>query len=147
MSTTAPLSLETRLDRLTNAQLAEIYNAAADRPVSKFSDHTTAVRRTLNLLDQLGWDFVTDEDGKIVAGPKGEKVHGDRDERVITVLSEVNPKQKGSTAHKMFELYRTGMTVGEYAEGVKKLGATRRRVSRSIAWDVEHGYISVSNKA
>lgn len=131
-------SLQARLGELTNAQLVELYNQVSDREVSKFSDHTTAVKRTQLALEARGLDFSVADSGTVApaTGPQREG-----DERKITVLAERNPKAKGSKSEARFALYKTGMTVGEYVLAVKALGRTRRLAIRDINWDAEHEYI------
>ena len=56
-------------------------------------------------------------------------------EAVITVLAEGNPKRAGSASYERFELYKDGMTVGEYIEA----GGKRA----DVQWDVDHEHISI----
>lgn len=133
-------SLLARLGELTNAQLVELYNQVSDREVSKFSDHTTAVKRTQLALEARGLDFSVADSGTVApaSGPQREG-----DDRKITVLAESNPKAKGSKSEARFALYRNDMTVGEYVLAVKALGRTRRVAIRDIMWDAEHEYIKL----
>lgn len=139
-------TLTDRLTALTLSQIADIYNSVAERSVSKFSDRTTAVKRTEAVLAAAGRDFTVDKDGniKVVDLPKPKKAGRDGDDRKITVLSEANPKAKGSKSARRFGLYKSGQTVGEYIEAASKLGGGRRKAVRDINWDVAHGFIKLS---
>jgi len=57
-------------------------------------------------------------------------------EQVITLLSKENPKREGTKAFKKWELYKNGMTVGEYLDKGGKRSTLR--------WDVLHGLISIA---
>lgn len=154
----AKTKLEVRLGALTNAQLTTIYNLVSERQITKFSEHSTAVKRTMLALEKAEKDIIHDPTTGITAVvdagtriPRGGKRPGPvpgtaykNDTRRITVLTEVNPKGKGSKSHKRFELYRTGMTVSEYFAAVQGLGDTRKKASRDMRWDMDHGYISVA---
>ena len=58
-----------------------------------------------------------------------------RDPRVITAINGHNPKKEGTRAHRLFELYRVGMTVDEF------IAAGGRR--SAIRHDTAHGFITV----
>ena len=135
--------LTKRLDALTNAQLAAVYNQAAERPVTKFADHATAVKRTQMALEAKELDFLVGDDGTITVAAAGSPEVAKGDDRVITVLVEENPKGAFGASHRRFALYKTGMTVGEYVKGVMALGHERRVAIRDLAWDTGHGYIKV----
>ena len=142
-------TLETRLSKLTNANLAVLYNSVAERKISKFSDHTTAVKRTLAAMTAAGRDFTMDgeELGKIVdAGsatpPTARGARGD-DSRGITVLADSNPKAIGSKSHARFALYAKSATVGDYIAAASGLGGGRRKAVRDLTWDEAHGYIKI----
>lgn len=83
-----------------------------------------------------------------VAKPKAEpkpRTHGGfRDQQVITIGKdkdgqtwgpEHNPKRAGSDAHKLFTLYRQGMTVADFV----KAGGT----GAALKYDSTKGYITV----
>lgn len=53
----------------------------------------------------------------------------------ILVLSEKNPKRPSSKAYQRFDLYKTGMTVGDFI----KAGGTYG----DLAWDADRKFISV----
>lgn len=54
----------------------------------------------------------------------------------IKILSDGNPKRKGSASYERFALYKNGMTVGKFLE---KGGRTA-----DLKWDVSKGFISVT---
>jgi hypothetical protein len=56
----------------------------------------------------------------------------------IYKLVAANPKREGAATHAMFELYRDGMTVGDY------VAAGGRR--RELNWDVRNGWVSVRSE-
>lgn len=58
-----------------------------------------------------------------------------RDDRIITVVAEENPKKAGTKSHDRFALYHTGMSVSEFVAA----GGTRA----DVKWDAERGYIEV----
>lgn len=60
-----------------------------------------------------------------------------RDDRVIRVLSETNPKKKGTKSYDRFALYEDGMTVQQFV----KAGGT----SADVKWDAERGFIRVED--
>lgn len=131
-------SLIARLGELNNSQLVELYNQVSDRQVAKFSDHTTAVKRTQMALEARGLDFSVAESGTVAPATGPQR---DGDDRRITVLAETNPKARGSKSEARFAVYKDGMTVGEYVLAVRALGRGRRVAIRDITWDVDHGYI------
>jgi hypothetical protein len=138
-------TLAKRLDALTNVDLAAVFNKInAARQVTKFSDHSTAVKRTQLALEARDFDF-SFASGELVVGPAATTAPRPRTEdgRTITLLTERNPKAAGSKSETRFALYRTGMTVGDYVAEVRKLGDKRRKAIRDIAFDTEHGYIRV----
>lgn len=48
---------------------------------------------------------------------------------------------KRGTAARRFRLYRTGMTVDEYAEAVIAMGGTRPLALGDLRWDIEKGWV------
>jgi hypothetical protein len=143
-------TLESRLDLIVNSVLVTIYNQVADRQVSKFSDHSTAVKRTLAALEAKGKDIANDGKGNFTVVDAGKapapaaKAPRDGDDRKITVVADTNPKAKGSKSHKRFGLYKTGMTVADYVTAATKLGGGRRKAIRDITWDSAHGFIKLA---
>lgn len=139
----AKTTLTKRLERLTNSQLAEVYNAVSERKITKFSDHTTAVKRTELALDAAEQDFTLHE-GRVTIGKSGATPKGDQ--RRITVLAEKNPKRPGTAAHARFELYKTGQTVEDFvAACMKKFGDKRSKPIRDIGWDISMKFIRVED--
>lgn len=65
--------------------------------------------------------------------PKGPRAKPHAASTVIRLVAETNPK-RGKSAER-FAIYRDGMTVAEFlAEG---------GLRADLAWDAEHGYISL----
>lgn len=60
-----------------------------------------------------------------------------RDDRIIRVLAESNPKKPGSKTYERFELYEDGMTVQQFREK----GGT----SDDVKWDAERGFIKLED--
>ena len=137
----AKTELTKRLERLSNSELAQIYNEVSERKITKFSDHTTAVRRTQLVLEKAGLDF-SKHDGRITVGEASAPLRGDR--RVITVLAKENPKRAGTVANTRFALYKNGMVVEDFvALCAKKIGDDRAKSMRDLNWNMGMGYIKV----
>lgn len=88
-------------------------------------------------------DAPTKEDTVAKSKSKPKKANGNgakrgaagRGDKKIHILSKENPKRKGTEAHKLFALYKNGMSVAEaLAKGVP---------SGYISWDVKHKYIEL----
>lgn len=60
-----------------------------------------------------------------------------RDDRIIRLLVDKNPKKQGSKTYERFELYRDGMTVQEF----RQAGGT----SDDVKWDAQRGFIRVED--
>ena len=60
-----------------------------------------------------------------------------RDDRIIRVLVDSNPKKPGSKTYERFELYEDGMTVQQFRE--------RGGTSDDVKWDAERGFIRVED--
>lgn len=72
----------------------------------------------------------------------------DIDEKsVVELLKASNPKRAGGVSRARFDLYRTGMTVGEYLDAAfalekdKSYGRKRFRYLADIRWDTERSFI------
>lgn len=139
------IAITTVLGKLSNAELATVYNTVAKRPVTKFSDRAAATKRTIAVLEDTGHTVILtrDEPGwQVVAISDAPSEFGDR---VITLLAETNPKTMQSKSYRRFACYRTGQTVQEFIREVEKLrGGHRRMAVRDLKWDESHGYISIS---
>lgn len=67
------------------------------------------------------------------------------DDAKITVVAEENPKRAKTIAHKLFAVYKSGMTVAQYRGAVKTLKGVRpRRARSSLRYDVRHGYVKLA---
>jgi len=125
----------TNLESLSTAELVALHNAHSDKPVKKFSDRKTALRRTQEVLAATA--PAADE-------PTTAKAS---DERVITVLAEVSPRRPGSLSAERWALLRTGMTVGEYVAAVMsstRYSQSRAKAVRDLLYDVKKGNISIA---
>jgi len=58
-----------------------------------------------------------------------------KDDQVITLLVDHNPKRPGSASHGRFENYEDGMTVKE--------ALTAGLISGDLSWDVAHAFIEI----
>jgi len=58
-----------------------------------------------------------------------------KDDQVITLLVDHNPKRPGSASHARFENYEDGMTVKE--------ALTAGLISGDLSWDVAHEFIEI----
>lgn len=69
--------------------------------------------------------------------------------RPLWCLTLVNPKKPGSASHARFALYAEHKTVEAYVAACVALGQpnARRNATADIAWDVKHGFISLSAPA
>jgi hypothetical protein len=61
------------------------------------------------------------------------------DDGIVHMLRGSNPKRPGTACYPRFDLYNDGMTVKEYKEVNPNFG------SADLAWDIEHGFIKVTN--
>jgi hypothetical protein len=61
----------------------------------------------------------------------------------IAVLADENPRRPRTRAHKVFGLYRTGMTLEKFYQRGKRLGAG----PHDVRWDLQHGHIEVRRTA
>lgn len=141
---------------LTLAELIEVHNQIAERPIKKFASKAKGAAKVEKLLEEQGKELLrsfpndpndnTREIHVVVSqtaepatdtpkrrGPKPTYSDGAK----ITVLV-ANPKRDGSKAQKRFDLYRSGMTVAEFlaAGGVRG----------DLVWDVEHDHISIEEE-
>lgn len=108
------------------AELVAFYNAHAAKPVKKFADRKTAEQRVAALIATLS-------PKKAEKKAKKEAGNADHRARKIHVLVKGNPKF--GTAALRYNLYKNGMTVGEYVA----LGGQ----VRDVCWDVKQGWIEL----
>lgn len=106
------------------AELVAFYNEHADKPVKKFVDRATAEKRVAALIATLAPAKKATKQGAGSAEHRAKK---------IRVLVKGNPKF--GTAAVRFELYKTGMTVGEYVAAGGQV--------RDVCWDAKQGWISL----
>lgn len=80
--------------------------------------------------------------------PKGRGPRGVTEDAVITVLVEANPKRPNSKAHRVFELYENGMTVGAFCDAAAASTDAEGKSDSDYAtpclvYDSAHGFISI----
>jgi hypothetical protein len=160
---------------LSLSKLADAYNAGklilGEATIKKFADKATAVTRVERmaaelterfgvvavLTDDLSWTPAVDAEAEVetteaevettsadeVKKGRGRELQLDMD--LIIEPIAINPKNKGSRAHAIFSLYRSGMTVAEFVDAVVAAGYTRKLASSAIRWDSERNYITLLN--
>lgn len=143
------------INGLTVVQILALYNQITGSKVKKFADRGEAVRNlwkarkkmrseklpvaevpVSEVLKQDLQQEQLDADKRQlgVVDPKPAKSRA-QDNRIIHLVSQINPKRKGSASFDRFELYVDGMTVSEaLAAGVRR---------DDIKWDTEHKLISL----
>ena len=73
-------------------------------------------------------------------GKRGNGIGGKRprlfkDDQKITILAKGNPKREGSDSHKIFGLYKKGMTVRQALDAGVRTG--------DLKWDKDKGFIDI----
>jgi hypothetical protein len=142
---------------LPMAILVELHNKIRpEKPVKKFADRETAVKRTKGVLELLATPGtaseapavvgkITPEGGAETTAPatKGRghpRASGDKYANVVIVrLTETNPRKEGTSGWKSWNLLKNNMTVKEFllAGGVK----------RDLEWDITKGFTKVVERA
>jgi len=118
------------LESLSSKELVELFNKYSDKPVKKFADRATALKRVAAVLPVKNEPKVKQVKGSDTAAIAKKEANR---ARKITILVEGNPKK--GTAATRFDLYKNGMTVGKYIE----LGGQLRDCS----WDEKMAWISI----
>ena len=77
----------------------------------------------------------------VIATAKSRGPRGVKEDAVITLLVDANPKREGSQSHTDFAKYFTGMTVGAFIDAVGK------RATPHLVYDAAHGFISIEGYA
>jgi len=115
------------LSKLSTKELVELFNKYSDKPVKKFADRATALKRTAAILPKK-----SEPKNKAPKGEAQKEAMAASRARKIKILVEGNPKR--GTAAERYALYKNGMTVGKYTE----LGGQLR----DVTWDIKQGWIS-----
>lgn len=115
------------LSNLSTKELVELFNKYSDKPVKKFADRATALKRTAAVLPKK-----SEPKNKAPKGEAQAETMAANRARKITILVEGNPKR--GTAAERYNLYKNNMTVGKYIE----LGGQLR----DVTWDCRQGWIS-----
>jgi hypothetical protein len=85
----------------------------------------------------------TPAESKKAKEPKAPKVEA-VDTRIVKLLVDKNPKREGTASHARFACYVAGQTADQYKDAVVKLGQARRHATADLAWDLKHGFISLT---
>jgi hypothetical protein len=154
---------------ISTKSLIAIYNQFADKPITKFTDRTTAEKRVAALLDSKGLTVhATPEDMeantyKVVTAAvpdapelepevvPAEPVATTQSKRghkspmlamVVRNVIDKNPKSKNSKTYFRFNLYKIGMTGQEYMDAclARELGS-RREIFSDLNYDSKMGFI------
>lgn len=115
------------LSNLSTKELVELFNKYSDKPVKKFADRATALKRTAAVLPKK-----SEPKNKAPKGEAQAETMAANRARKITILVEGNPKR--GTAAERYNLYKNNITVGKYIE----LGGQLR----DVTWDAKMGWIS-----
>lgn len=75
--------------------------------------------------------------GAVSRGPRGTV-----ETAVITVLVESNPKRPGSKAHAVFEHYKNGQTIAEFADSLAAADLGKE-ATPNLVYDAKHGFITI----
>lgn len=144
--------MTTRIEIIKTATLVNFYNELADKPVKKFKDRATAEKRTLDLIAESGFMLKIngEDDAELVQLPQKKARTVWTDDVILDVNAFTNPKRKNSASYKRFELYKAGMTVGEYLDACVahdgENAKPRYRYLADIRWDVERGFIGFAGE-
>ena len=84
-------------------------------------------------MNQISTNLTTHKEQ---AMPANKRMHVKKS-ATITILVAVNPKRKGTLKFQRFDLYKNGMTVGDYIAAGGRSG--------DINYDVANGYISIAH--
>ncbi len=138
---------------MSREDMLQVYNSIEGvRPVSRFTDATTAKTRVIRALDERGLKLarVSGQPGKWRIVPvhlATDLSRGNSLLKTIHILSRdeegriVNPKTGASLDR--FNLYREGMTMLEYIDAAMATGIKRYHARRDIYHDCAKGYIEV----
>lgn len=134
-----------RLQPLDRDQLLVLYNMASERKLTRFAETRTARRRTRLALEDRGLDFIhhygQPVEFEVVPAEVADTVRRPVDARIITVLVRPNPKRPGTACHARYDLYRDGMSGGEYVRLAMATGVSRRKAMRDLDCDSTLGKI------
>jgi hypothetical protein len=141
------------LEELTPLQMAELHNQLPGvRPVTRFSDRSTAQARLRLALERAGMKLartervpIADGGARIVPVDAASNLRGPGAcLRRITVLATECPKRRGSASAVRWALYRSGMTIEEYIVAATATGVSRPKARRDVYHDRDQGFISIS---
>lgn len=134
------------LKDLSMSVCIKLYNqfVPEDKQVKKFGNASIAKVRLLQVMKNVPQEATPKraKKEKKVREPRPPKekkpsVRAAEHSKVITLITTENPRKAGTEAHKLFALYTTGMTVGDYIKAGGSLGR--------IKTDLEKGRIKVED--
>lgn len=141
-------------ETMKSAELVSSYNDFAaklsEKPVNKFSDRKTGIRRLKAIEARYEEKFPTLPEEKVSEttakkSRRGRKSTFDHDRRVavnIDPLRPTNPKRPGTRAWKVFELYGdSSVRIATYIKRVMDAGHSRKLAVDSVRWDLAHNFI------
>ena len=97
------------LKKLTGAELLEIYNTHANKPVKRFSDRKAALRRTAELLDELQIQTKP----KIDAPTPGSLANAHRKSKAAVIVHRKDsPKEKQTYSSAVIAFKELGLSLG-----------------------------------
>lgn len=134
------------LDAFKATELVSIYNSLvdADKKVKRFASLGVAKDRTWGVLKSA-----ENKPTRKVTSP-GTRTRSKYDEAAIIRIpkehQEECPRRKGEGhGGKNWELYRDGMTVGEYLEARKARDDISGTLNQHFYWDVNKGFITIES--
>lgn len=120
-------------------ELTRLYNKLAEKPVSKFSDRATAVRRTwAAAVAKAGEE--PEQEALHPEAPKGGRKPGSSKFSGKTIFPKVsdNPRRAGTHGFNSFEIIR-GQSAGvPYEQYIAQGGRTQ-----DLKWDLDRGWCEV----
>jgi predicted transcriptional regulator len=120
---------------MTGPELVAAYNELADKPVKKFADRETGVKRLTELLSKK---IQSPKEDSKKESTGGNQKFAKKDGHTLHKLVEGNPRREGTQGHASWEALQNGMT---YIEAIDA-GAR----NRDLRWDILHGRIEIRDK-
>lgn len=94
-------------------------------------------RKPKKVAEDVATPEVVEQAEQAIAVARSRGPRGTAESAVITVLVDSNPKRTGSKAAASFDLYATGMTVGEFCDLAGK------EATPNLVYDAKHGFIAI----
>jgi hypothetical protein len=135
---------EAILEEAEDFQLVELHNLIPGvRPVTRLGDRTTAKARIRLALERAGCRAARVTGRPTVYRVVPQDAATRPRERRIRVLVSENPKRSHGKSYHRFNLYRDGMTVGEYLDLATATGISLFRARMDVYTDRDHGFIAL----